>query len=262
MADQAKTTVADDPIVRFPKEEQVVLLHDLTWEGYTAIGEVFRDRPAIRLTYFSSNLEVMTTSMLRYLYQGRLQSLIFVLAEELDLPFAPAGHMTFMRKDLEIGFECDDCFWFAHERRMRAKKDWVPLVDPPPDLITEIDITPRNINRMKLFAALGIPEVWHFDGQDLRVFLLGPSKSYKQSDHSSTFCLVPFPDLAALVRLHLDPTKVNQEQEQPPASIELRRLQRRLKYKPSKDHLGWIRLVRGWIRSIKENSIVFRNLDE
>lgn len=42
----------------------------------------------------------------------------------------------------------------------------------PPDLALEIDITGRFINRMSVYAALAIPEVWRYNGQDLSILRL------------------------------------------------------------------------------------------
>ena len=43
-------------------------------------------------------------------------------------------------------------------------------VDPPPDLVIEIDITSPSLNKLPIYAAVGVPEVWRFDGR--RVIIL------------------------------------------------------------------------------------------
>jgi hypothetical protein len=43
---------------------------------------------------------------------------------------------------------------------------------PPPDLALEIDITSSSLNRLSIYAALGVPEVWRYDGQTLTILSL------------------------------------------------------------------------------------------
>ncbi len=44
--------------------------------------------------------------------------------------------------------------------------------DPPPDLVVEVDITHTDINKLALYARLGVPELWRFNGQIWRIYRL------------------------------------------------------------------------------------------
>lgn len=46
------------------------------------------------------------------------------------------------------------------------------MVDPPPDLAIEIDITSSSLDRLAIYASLGITEVWRFDGDRLTIYVL------------------------------------------------------------------------------------------
>ena len=91
-----------------------------------------------------------------------------MLAEECDRNLVSAGNMTFQREDLDRGLEPDDCYWIAHEPQMHNKLTWDPAIDPPPDLVLEIEISRSAQDRMGIYAALRVPEVWRFDGETLR----------------------------------------------------------------------------------------------
>jgi Uma2 family endonuclease len=39
--------------------------------------------------------------------------------------------------------------------------------DPPSDLVIEVEITSSATQKLKLFAAMGVPEVWRHDGERL-----------------------------------------------------------------------------------------------
>jgi Uma2 family endonuclease len=167
--------------------EPRVLLHSVSWQGYVTIGEVLQDRPNLRLTYDRGSLEIMTTSSEHERIKRLLSRFVETLAEEFGLEIAPYGNMTFQTETLEQAIESDDCFWIAHERQVRTMESWDPSRLPPPDLALEIEISRSALNRMGLYAALGIPEVWRCDGEVLRVHLLQSDGNYQESETSPTF---------------------------------------------------------------------------
>jgi Uma2 family endonuclease len=217
------TTVAEHIVPAAPLNgrypEQRFLLHDVGWPTYVAVGDLLGDRPALRLTYDRGTLEFMTTSPEHEIYKKRMGRLIETLAEEFSLAVATAGNMTFRREDLGRGLEADDCFWIAQEPWMRGKLAWDPAADPPPDLALEIEISRSAVNRMGIYAALGVPEVWRFDGEALRAHLLQPDRTYQPSESSPSFPGMP---LAGIVP-YLQPSAAT-------------------------DYLGMIRSFRLWVR--------------
>lgn len=69
-------------------------------------------------------------------------------------------------------------------------------VDPPPDLAIEIEITRSVLNRLGIYAKLGVREVWRFDGEALTVLLLGPDGNYAPSPTSAAFPYLPMGEIA------------------------------------------------------------------
>jgi Uma2 family endonuclease len=207
--DEAMSMVAAPPAsqtqARSAGAEQRLLLHDVSWDAYVQIGAALRDRPALRMTYDRGSLEFMTTSPEHEILKRRLSRLIETLAEEHGLPWVSAGNMTFQREDLDRGFEADDCFWIAHEAQIRGRLDWDPNRDPPPDLALEIEISRSALGRMAIYAALGIPEVWRFDGATLHVHLLRAGGDYQPAERSPTFPKIPLGELVQFLRP--DPAK-------------------------------------------------------
>jgi hypothetical protein len=53
---------------------------------------------------------------------------------------------------------------------------------------------------MGIYAALGMPEVWRFDGQALAAFVLGKNGVYEAREHSLAFGILPLPKVAEFVR--------------------------------------------------------------
>ena len=122
----------------------------------------------------------MSPSSMHERYNCLFRRMIETLTEELAIPIKGAGSTTFKREDLERGLEPDSCFYLANERRIRGKRELDLTIDPPPDLAIEIDITSSSLDRQGIYAALGVPEIWRFDGESLRVYQLQPDGTYPQ----------------------------------------------------------------------------------
>lgn len=122
-------------------------------------------------------------------WKSRLARLLECAAEEFGFSMELGGSMTFRREDLERGLEPDDCYWIGSAARMRGKLTWDPADDPPPDLVLEIEISRSQIGRMGIYSSLGVPEVWRFDGQELRCEILVDGR-YLPGE-SQTFPTIP-----------------------------------------------------------------------
>ena len=179
--------------------EQRFIIHGVEWQAYVTIGSALPDRP-MRMTYDRGSLEFMTTSRAHESFKKRLGRLMETLAEECGLAVEPGGNMTFQRADLGRALEPDDCYWIAHERSVRGLREWNPERDPPPDLVTEVEISRSLLDRMSLLAALGVPEVWRFDGTRLHVHLLQPDGTYREAERSPTFPAIPPDELVRFAR--------------------------------------------------------------
>lgn len=62
--------------------------------------------------------------------------------------------------------------------------------DPPPDLVVEVDITHTDIDKLQLYAAMGVPEFWRYNGETWRIYQLQGSV-YEEVEKSPTFTIVP-----------------------------------------------------------------------
>jgi Uma2 family endonuclease len=181
--------VIDAGTVPWPDGEHRVFLHNISWEAYEKIGDALAEcnQSSVRLTYDRGTLEIMTTSHGHDWWKKRLGRILEALAEEFDLPIETAGNMTFRHKATEQGIEADDCFWITHEPEMRGKIGWKADQDPPPDLFLEIEVSRGIVDRLQICANLGVPEIWTYDGEKIRVRLLQANKTYKESASSPTF---------------------------------------------------------------------------
>jgi Uma2 family endonuclease len=178
-----------------------LLLKNVNWLTYTRLLRTFADRPSLRLTYDRGILEIMTPLFEHESFGQLLGRFIVVLTEELGLPIAGGGCTTFRRRRLRRGLEPDNCFWIAHEAQVRGRLRIDLRVDPPPDLCLEIDITRSSLNRMSIYSALRVPEVWRYDGATLTFEVLQPNGSYALSASSHAFPIVTPSDLLRFLAL-------------------------------------------------------------
>ncbi len=199
-----KSRLASPKNHKVPPPAQHVVLYGLRWQDYIQIGNILCDRPALRLTFDGGTLEIMVTSSEHEIYKTRLGGLIEIMAEEFHLRIEPRGNMTFQREDLEKGLEGDNCWWIEHEEQVRGKLTWNPAVDPPPDLLLEIEVSRKALARMPIYAAIKVPQVWCFDGQSIRVYLLQLDGNYLQANESPTFPGIPLAEIARFVQPRKD----------------------------------------------------------
>src|SRR2546423_4550707 len=109
--------------------------------------------------------------------------MIELTALEFRIPIAYFGSATWRREDVWKGLEADECYYITNEAMVRGKDEIDLAIDPPPDLAVEVEITHQAIDRFKLYATLGVRELWHFRDERLRAFRLD-SGAYAALDWS------------------------------------------------------------------------------
>lgn len=167
-----------------------VYLSDVDWETYEKLRASERNRN-VRMTYDEGDLELMSPSKLHERIAELLALLIRVWAEEFAIAVQGCGSMTFKRKDLKKGFEPDKCFYIQHEAAVRDREELDLLIDPPPDLAIEVDVTSSSAGRMPLYAVIRVPEVWRWRDERIEVFKLTAKGRYARRERSA--CLPGFP---------------------------------------------------------------------
>jgi Uma2 family endonuclease len=182
------------------RSEGSLVLPGVSWNAYLRVLRAFDDRH-LRITYDRGELEIMTISPEHERFKHLLGLLVGVLVEELGWNMSGFGSMTFKRRKRKRGLEPDECYWIQSEPLVRGKDKIDLRLDPPPDLVVEIDWTHSALNRLSIFAAMQVPEIWCFDGQTLRVYILGPDGHYTESMQSRAFPFLPLAELARFLAM-------------------------------------------------------------
>jgi Uma2 family endonuclease len=201
-----------------PEVVQRVILHGVSWETYERLLADFQDRHAAHFAYDRGALEIMVLSFKHETFNRTLATLVEIVAEEMQGDVINAGSTTFRRADLSKGFEPDTCFYIQNVEHVRGKDGIDLTVDPPPDLVIEIDITSPSLNKFPIFAAMGISEVWRYDGKTVTIFTL------EKGEYRTQEASVVLPDLTSQV------------------------LTRFLEDSQAMKRSAWVRRVREWAR--------------
>jgi Uma2 family endonuclease len=196
-----------------------IVLEGIRWSTYEALLEDLGDQPA-RLTYDDGSLEIMSPLIRHEGSKRALGRLIETLTEELDIPIRSGGSTTFRKQFRKKGLEPDECYWVAREPRVRGKIDFDLAEVPAPDIAVEVEISRSALDRMGIYAVLGVPEIWRYDGKSLTVEHLQADRAYRAVDRSPSFPWLPLDKLVE----HLD-------------------------RRDTMDETRWIKAFRAWVRA-------------
>jgi Uma2 family endonuclease len=179
---------------------QHIVLEGVSWDYYQATLREVAARH-IFVTYDRGRLELMAPSFNHDRKARILFQVVTMIAEVLNVPLVSGGTTTLQRQDLDQGLEPDECFWLKNEKAVREKEEIDLAIDPPPDLAIEVEISRRLAGRREIYAAMGVPELWRYDGRRLTVFQLDANKSYQQAQKSLWFPTIPFDQIERFVEM-------------------------------------------------------------
>jgi len=177
-----------------------VLLEHISWQTYRSLIKDFEQQPAIRLTYDKGLLEIRMPLDPHETFKKILGRLVEALTEELGIEIRSLGSRTCDREDLARGLEPDQCYYIQNEASVWDKANIDLNQDPPPDLAIEVDMTSSSIDRLSIYADLGVPEVWRYDGNSLLIYGLG-DRSYQLFDRSIAFPLLTSSEIERFLEL-------------------------------------------------------------
>ena len=193
-------------LVRYLRPGQRIAVTEVTWEDYERLL-VWRDeyRRTARLTYDHGRLEIMVLSGTHERWRKVLALLVEAWLEVTGGEYVPSGQLTHKRKDLERGFEPDECYYVQNWRKVAGLRELDFTKDPPPDFTIEVEVSRSVLGRLPVFAAFKIPEVWRYDGEKITVLLLRPNGEYQESAASLAVPNFPFAEVPQFLALVDDP---------------------------------------------------------
>jgi Uma2 family endonuclease len=178
---------------------RTILLHDISWEEYEVFLDDFAEKPGWKLAFNGGKLEIMPPTPEHEGYSFNFQLFVVAYCDIFDLDFEGRGSTTFRSKSLDKGIEPDECFYIQSAGKIIGKK--IAAKDfPMPDVAVEIDITTESLDKLPIYAALKVNEVWIYNGKKLSFYELEDGK-YREISHSRAMPLISSDNLAEFLNL-------------------------------------------------------------
>jgi Uma2 family endonuclease len=186
---------------RFQPERRLVI-RDANWDDYLVLVESLHERTILRVAFDGKDIEIMTKGRDRDRFSFLINQLILAVAHAQRVHIEPFGETTWRKPGVERGIEADQWYFFDAAKReciakiMRDEKARGVRSNslegfPSPDLAVEIDISPPQVDRPGIYAALGVPELWRFDGEVAVIERLSPAGRYEPLKKSQWLEIVP-----------------------------------------------------------------------
>jgi Uma2 family endonuclease len=140
-----------------------------TWQDYQLLYQQRGDASLPRLKYRTGEVLLMAPLPRHGRDASLIADIIKVLLDHRQREYDAFTPVT-MELPEASGIEPDYCFYIDHWPAISGKEriDW--RVDPPPDLVLEIDVT--SYSDVRDYLPYHVPEVWLFRNQELLIYQL------------------------------------------------------------------------------------------
>ena len=194
------TIALEDEELIYQYEPEPVYLERVSWETYMAyLRQLDATGRRKRVTYDRGRMAIVSPLIPRHeKWKSLLGAFVEAIADERGIPISTFGSTTWKSKQRKRGLEPDECFYIQHEARMRHRLTIDLQRDPPPDLCIEIDLRRTPMDKLGVYAALRVPELWHCDDEGrIEAMVLRPRRKYVRTERSAA---LPFLRPAELKR--------------------------------------------------------------
>lgn len=172
--------------------DQRVILNGMTWKDYELMLTIRGDRSGVRMAYSNGAIELMSPSVSHEGIKTTIARLLEAYADERGLELNGFGSWTLKNAPKEKGLEPDECYVLGAPQK------------EIPDLAIEVVWTSGGLNKLEIYRALGVGEVWLWErGAGITVHVLRDG-GYHPAPKSA---LLPDLDLTLLERFLHGPSQ-------------------------------------------------------
>lgn len=198
--------------------ERRIVLSAIPWQLYEQLREN-EENWHVRMTYDNGRLELMSPSPNHEVMKRLIGRMIEAFTAELSIPIRSLSSTTWKRRELSKGCEADECYYILNHRRVKERLEVDLSVDPPPDLVVETEISRSSMSKLRIYAVLGVPEIWRWRRNRLTAYSLGADGKYAEREYSLNLPLLRVKDLEPFLDFEL-----------------------------AADESAWIRTFQAWVR--------------
>lgn len=150
---------------QYPKREaddasQIIHLN-VSWGVYEGLVREL-DGAQVRMAFDGATLEIMSPAFRHEKIVGLVSNVLLVIFVEWEIEYVPSGTTTFKTRT-DGGFEGDASYYIAGADRIKGRDTIDLSIDPAPDLILEVDISNRRMDKKSIYEGLGVHEFWRYD---------------------------------------------------------------------------------------------------
>ncbi|NJN38813.1 MAG: Uma2 family endonuclease [Acaryochloridaceae cyanobacterium CSU_3_4] len=140
-------------------QDKITIYHDRTWEQFKHIQTGLEGHPGVRLSFYEGVVEVFMPGQPHEIFKKVIAALLEAFFFEWNVQIIPTGSVT--QEQLGVAsVEADESYCFGSAK-------------PIPDLSIEVIFTSGSATKLKLYQALGVPEVWLWEDGLLTLHRLG-----------------------------------------------------------------------------------------
>lgn len=165
-----------------------LLLKDVGWDEYEELIDSVGEAGYLRISYDAGRLQIMTLSPEHEHYQVLINDLVKMFCVKHRIKVLCYGSATMRKKPR--GVEPDLSFYVQSADLLPDKLHIDFSVDPPPDLVVEVDLQHQSLFKFPIYASLGVSEIWRYDGDSMTVYWLERG-AYVQKDNSRALPALP-----------------------------------------------------------------------
>ncbi len=186
-----------EAIEHLPKGAVLRIPH-VSWEDYEQLLTDLGDDYHVRVSYACGWLEIMSPLPEHGKFAEVVQDIAREITRELGVKLEACGSMTIRSAWQSKGAEPDTCFYVQNAARIIGKRSLDFNTDPSPDIVVEIDVTNASQSKFPIYAALGVPEIWRYDGSQAYFYHLS-GEQYVEASHSRAFSFLAGAVLAQFI---------------------------------------------------------------
>jgi Uma2 family endonuclease len=158
-----------------PTADQRVVMHGVPWSHYEAQLALRGEASSPRIAFLDGALELMTPSKDHERNKSYVGRLLEAYALERGIDLSPYGSWTLRNAPRQTGAEPDECYLVGADQGRER-----------PDLAIEVVWTSGGIDKLEVYARLGVPEVWFWKEGRIEVHVLRGGR-YETAPRSALF---------------------------------------------------------------------------
>lgn len=171
--------------------DSIVRLHDVPWDEFEGLIAARGESPTPRVAYLAGELELVSPSRNHEAIKSMFGRLIEAWAEETGVDLQAYGSWLIKKKRARRGAEPDECYVVGLH------------TSAAPDLVIEVAWTSGGLDKLAIYAPLGVREVWIWRDGAVTVHVLRTGE-YAEAARST---VLPALDLGVLLRFLDEPNQ-------------------------------------------------------